>query len=1200
MTIAGSLRAKILAHLRLSERAGIVHSALGRYIVDAVDAIDDSLTSGESFERFPTEAALLSASSSDGAGAFAEDTERHFVRQGSTWQQLVRAEAGSRTLAQIVADIGSAERTIILGSSISMGGASVTVPSTMRLQFLDGGRIVIGANQTLTLEGPIVAGVQQIFDYGSETTSVLIVSKKARVPMPVEWFGAKGDGVTDDIVAIRRASRVAGTANEPQEIVFQSGRHYWCTDTWQLGVLGQATTSYTIRGMGAYLLFDGVVLGAKVAVKVGQSTEYQTTIAAGSHGAALPQATIHVTSTADLPASGIVRILVDPGNEQTIAYTGKTAGGDPTITGCTGGTGTLSTGDTVYSHVNVNPALSTKIHRLDWHGLNVERFTVDAGVESIGLGIAACDHSVFRDIAVNGFYWNYKWIEEGGNGNLFDHCHSSAGVIGARIGGLGATTSVIDAYNGNVNRWIGGKIQQCDLGMHLSGVNLVVENVDLSICEMAIFAETLGQARLQFYAEACGTNAVGQTGAVLQMTDCRAVDVTNSWLNATGNANGHDCGYGLRMTRCDHVDVRGNTFNRARLADLRIDSDCGQGIVIHESNYAEPATVYQTGKKPRVADFRPARVRNDVRTRDLPRTSFDALHGEPINVLQSPDAFDHPSWTLTNATIGASTLAPDGTSLAQIVRFTSADDVSTLALTQQPEMGVGDLDGYEIVLRYWWKPWEVEAVSALAPDFQFLRSDIIRESTPGDQSLYDSSGAFQSGGGAGDWQFEEHVYAVPSSSTGSKLFRVAFRAPYEGVSVALWGVQLFARLPVNARAHVPAAGVAPATALVAGPMSSSDKANIDALVAGGVRRTRTRRIQHSELTAAATSESLNVGPPLPADARILGFGLPLGTPFSGGGAGSCTISVGTDGDDDALIAGANVFAAAVDGMASTMPLGIAPFKQLGGQQLKAKVTSNVNVADLTAGDVTVEVAYTSQLGGSLFEFRELEGCSLWLPSDASSKTIVSGKVSAWADASASALSAAQSTPGLRPVNVPIDPCCNRLNTVAWDGIDDLLSLATGATVGSLIAATGFSVFALVVLETSPVNDVHQKNAAIISDSVGFWDVSTTSAGQFGAGTYDGAHDGVYTSVQFGRRAVVEAHHDGSTLRVQVNGGAEATVAQGSSVGAGNAVTLIGRAGETTTTYLRFRMAELAVYKRHLTPEQKALCRGRLNVLGAVY
>jgi len=66
-----------------------------------------------------------------------------------------------------------------------------------------------------------------------------------------------------------------------------------------------------------------------------------TTIAAGSNGVTLPQATINVVSTTGFPSSGQVLVA-----NQLVTYTGITA---TTLTGCSGGNVTLATGNTVVS-----------------------------------------------------------------------------------------------------------------------------------------------------------------------------------------------------------------------------------------------------------------------------------------------------------------------------------------------------------------------------------------------------------------------------------------------------------------------------------------------------------------------------------------------------------------------------------------------------------------------------------------------------------------------------------------------------------------------------------------------------------------------------------------------------------------------------------------------------------------------------------
>jgi hypothetical protein len=84
----------------------------------------------------------------------------------------------------------------------------------------------------------------------------------------------------------------------------------------------------------------------------GSQLNVTTTIAAGSNGAVLPQATINVASTTGFPASGT--IFTSTGAGTPITYTGVTA---TTFTGCTGGTATLLTGQTVFGVPTTHPTI---------------------------------------------------------------------------------------------------------------------------------------------------------------------------------------------------------------------------------------------------------------------------------------------------------------------------------------------------------------------------------------------------------------------------------------------------------------------------------------------------------------------------------------------------------------------------------------------------------------------------------------------------------------------------------------------------------------------------------------------------------------------------------------------------------------------------------------------------------------------------
>lgn len=92
---------------------------------------------------------------------------------------------------------------------------------------------------------------------------------------------------------------------------------------------GQATPNVSLSPFGFY--------------NPNNTTINSTTIAAGSNGAVLPQATINVVDTTGFPTSGTLQIGSTLG-VYYVAYTGKTT---TSFTGCTGGAGVLMTGQIV-------------------------------------------------------------------------------------------------------------------------------------------------------------------------------------------------------------------------------------------------------------------------------------------------------------------------------------------------------------------------------------------------------------------------------------------------------------------------------------------------------------------------------------------------------------------------------------------------------------------------------------------------------------------------------------------------------------------------------------------------------------------------------------------------------------------------------------------------------------------------------------
>lgn len=103
-------------------------------------------------------------------------------------------------------------------------GSAITFPSNVTAEFSNGAKLSINSGITVTINGPIHAGLYHIFS-GAGTVAGNI---KVLYVVP-QWWGAKGDGVTDDTISIQKSINAVFAIGNG--VVFLSKGEYKITDT---------------------------------------------------------------------------------------------------------------------------------------------------------------------------------------------------------------------------------------------------------------------------------------------------------------------------------------------------------------------------------------------------------------------------------------------------------------------------------------------------------------------------------------------------------------------------------------------------------------------------------------------------------------------------------------------------------------------------------------------------------------------------------------------------------------------------------------------------------------------------------------------------------------------------------------------------------------------------------------------------------
>lgn len=156
----------------------------------------------------------------------------------SSLPQNTASLANYASLSAAVAAIGSVAKTELQISGDTTVAANLTVTGNIALTMLGTSIITVNSGVTLTIANgaDFKADVRQVF---AGTGTVKFTGSKPKDIYP-EWFGAVGDGTTDDLAAFNKiiatSDHVAYNPTGALHIVLSSGKNYWLSDKWEIDV----------------------------------------------------------------------------------------------------------------------------------------------------------------------------------------------------------------------------------------------------------------------------------------------------------------------------------------------------------------------------------------------------------------------------------------------------------------------------------------------------------------------------------------------------------------------------------------------------------------------------------------------------------------------------------------------------------------------------------------------------------------------------------------------------------------------------------------------------------------------------------------------------------------------------------------------------------------------------------------------------
>lgn len=272
-----------------------------------------------------------------GAGTSPGTSQKTILIYGSMIEVAITGATPSFTVA-----VGTASRLVVYGP--------IGDKTTADNYFGRGSELSLGVQSVLACAKAATIYAIATHAAGTAATTVITCSVSTPTPTSVNVIGAgrqvqynTTSAETATTLATGIATQIINNPDLPFTAQFSAGV---VTITHKFLAARSNFTPVRVQmvsGSTSVVLTASALAGVLNGVTIYLSSSTATTILVASNGQVLPQATINITSNTGFSSAGQAVVVTSAG-PQTVLYTGNTA---TTLTGCTGGTGTMSTGGAV-------------------------------------------------------------------------------------------------------------------------------------------------------------------------------------------------------------------------------------------------------------------------------------------------------------------------------------------------------------------------------------------------------------------------------------------------------------------------------------------------------------------------------------------------------------------------------------------------------------------------------------------------------------------------------------------------------------------------------------------------------------------------------------------------------------------------------------------------------------------------------------